>query len=693
MKYKILGIIICMVLISSTPTLAVTPFSQDKQQTFHPFFNRIPVPFSKSGGWMKTFGRSGDDAGICVQTTDGGYIIIGSTQYFGPPEFDVWLIKIDSNGIEEWNRTFGEADYDFGVSGQQTKDGGYIITGSTGLFGPGWSNVLLIKTDNNGNEQWNRTFGGTSYDEGSSVQQTTDGGYIITGYTYSFGVNENTDDVWLIKTDGYGNEIWNKTFGGVNGDEGSSVQQTTDGGYIIVGYTDSFGAGEGDVWLIKTDSTGEESWNKTFGWVLFDEGSSVQQTLDSGYIIIGSTTEYPLYTTDVWLIKTDANGNKIWDKRFGRIFNFDFGSSVQQTTDNGFIITGTTIRYGVSGVNVDVYLIKTNSNGKKMWDRVFDWRGGDFGYDGRQTSDGGYIISASTPDSFGYGYSDILLIKTDSQGKVKTLSSDNLWFERLFQRFPNAFPILRQLVKYTSRSGLFTQRWSTFTTKQDNNPPNKPSNPSPPNQATDVDINTDLSWTGGDPDVGDTVTYDVYFGSGFPLQKVAANISTLSYDPGTLAYDELYRWSIVAWDSHGLSTQGLVWWFRTAWAPGHPPNKPSQPSGQTNGIVGQEYVYTTSTTDPDGDQVYYLWDWGDGNNSGWSQAYFSGTTVGVKHKWTSKGSYSVKVKAKDMLEQESSWSDPLAITMPYSYKPIPHFLELLFQRFPNAFPLLRHLLQ
>jgi hypothetical protein len=355
--------------------------------------------------WFKIIGGSEDDWGSSVQqTSDGGFIIVGATESFGAGEDDVWLIKTDADGNKLWEKTFGGIRDDRGHSVQQTSDGGFILLGWTKSFGAGEADVWLIKTDASGNREWDRTFGGSDSDYGLSVQQTSDGGFIIVGATESFGAG--WEDVWLIKTDADGNKLWEKTFGGSGLDSGSSVQQTSDGGFIIVGYTMSFGAGGFDVWLIKTDADGNKLWEKTFGGSGRDWGSSVQQTSDGGFIIVGYTTSFG--AGDVWLIKTDANGNKQWDRTFGGS-DWDEGFSVQQTSDGGFIIVGWTWSFGAGWA--DVWLIKTDANGNKQWDRTFGGSDWDWGGSVQQTSDGGFIIVGAT-ESFGAGEDDVLLIKS-----------------------------------------------------------------------------------------------------------------------------------------------------------------------------------------------------------------------------------------------------------------------------------------
>ena len=226
--------------------------------------------------------------------------------------------------------TFGGTGYDVARSVQQTSDEGYVLAGYTESYGADYYNFWLVKTDLNGNEQWNMTFGGTNGDYANSVQQTTDGGYILAGDTYSYGAG--SADVWLVKTDSNGNEQWNMTFGGTHWDAAFSVQRTADSGYILAGDTYSYGADDYDFWLVKTDSNGNEQWNKTFGGTGYDVALSVQQTSDEGYVLAGYTYSYSADDYDFWLVKTDSSGNEQWNKTFGGS-NSDMARSVQQTAD------------------------------------------------------------------------------------------------------------------------------------------------------------------------------------------------------------------------------------------------------------------------------------------------------------------------------------------------------------------------
>jgi hypothetical protein len=350
-----------------------------------------------------SFSGSGDDGGYSVQqTNDNGYIIVGHTESLVNGTNNIWLIKTDLQGREEWNHSFGGTENDVGYAVQPTYDGGYIITGQTESFGNGSSDIWLIKTNSEGIEEWNNIFGGGYYDASFSIQTTQDGGYIIAGSTQSFG--NGTSDVWLIKTDSQGNEEWNKTFGGSYYDGGSFVQQTTDDGYIITGVSQYQ-----NLWLIKTDSLGNEQWEKTFDESIKSEGNCVQQTTDNGYIITGYTGSYP---SDAWLIKTDSEGNEQWNRIFGGSGN-DKGNSVQQSVDGGYIIAGQTESFGNGWI--DLWLIKTDREGNEEWNKTFGGTVADFGQSVRQSVDGGYIITG-TKDWNESGSADLWLIKTDSDG-------------------------------------------------------------------------------------------------------------------------------------------------------------------------------------------------------------------------------------------------------------------------------------
>ena len=303
--------------------------------------------------WSQTFGGLNDDVGFSIQqTNDGGFIITGKSS-LGNGDYEVCLIKTDMNGVELWNKMFSLSGVDVGKSVCQTSDGGYVVTGSTHNFN-GMFEVFIIKTDVGGNQQWVKNYGEGI---GQSIQQTTDGGYVICGYEDSIS---GSRDVYLIKTDGNGTEEWASSFFVGNGDDyGYSVQQTTDGGYIITGSTNSFGNLDWDAVLIKTDGVGGTQWTKTFGGSEYDEGYSVQQTTDGGYVVCGYTYSFGNGEADVYLIKTDVYGVEQWSQTFGGN-NEDYSFSVQQTIDGGYIIAGTK---DANTFVDDVYLIKTDGNG------------------------------------------------------------------------------------------------------------------------------------------------------------------------------------------------------------------------------------------------------------------------------------------------------------------------------------------
>jgi hypothetical protein len=249
------------------------------------------------------------------------------------------LIKTDSLGDSLWTNTFDGVG---GYSIKLTLDGGYIIAGRIAGIG-------LIKTDSLGDTLWTKSYGGVWSYYDNSVQQTLDEGYIIVG--------TNGFSVYLIKTDSLGNTLWTKTdYDTLGSNQGNSVQQTSDGGYIITGYTYGSGAGSADVYLIKTDSLGDSLWTRTYGGSSFDEGHSVRQSFDGGYIITGRTSSFGAGREDVYVIKTDSLGDTLWTRTYGEIHD-DWGSSIQQTFDGGYIIAGFT------GSWTSVYLIKTNESG------------------------------------------------------------------------------------------------------------------------------------------------------------------------------------------------------------------------------------------------------------------------------------------------------------------------------------------
>ncbi len=306
--------------------------------------------------WQKCYGGSNADQAYSIeQTTDGGYIIAGLTEsndgdVTGHSGFyDFWVVKTDQSGTMQWQKCYGDSDSQVASSLQQTNDGGYIIAGHTNSIINSYD-FWIVKTDDSGNIQWQKSYGGSNQDDAQSVQQTADGGYIIAGFSSSndgdVSGNHGNADYWVVKTDVSGNIQWQKTYGGSEHDIARSIQQTTDGGYIIAGESSSNDGdvsgnhGSSDFWVVKTDPSGTIQWQKCFGGLNYDFANTIQQTTDGGYVI-GGASDYPEYNSLYnLLIKVDSSGEIIWQNSFGSSQEI---TSVKETIDGGLILGGNSL--------------------------------------------------------------------------------------------------------------------------------------------------------------------------------------------------------------------------------------------------------------------------------------------------------------------------------------------------------------
>jgi len=366
--------------------------------------------------WNKTFGGiSSDYAYSLKQTSDEGYIIAGDTGSFGEGYHNAWLIKTDLNGTEEWNNTFGNTGNDYAYSVQQTNDDGYIIAGKTSSFGTGSPEAWLIKTDSGGIEEWNQTFGNNIDDYARSVQQTSDGGYIFAGRTHIFESGQVIDYAWLVKTDENGSHEWNKTFGGTSSDYAYSVTLTGDGGYIIAGETSSFGQSSYDAWLIKTDSSGAEQWNSTFDGIdgtYSDKAYSVKQVSDGGYIVAGEKG-ISYSSSNIWLIKTDSNGDQTWNRTFGNSMPGKI-CDIRTMKDSGYIVAGN-IESPAGSNKYDGWGLKTDSEGNELWNKTIGGTGNDYIHSVTLTDEEEFIFMGNTESPAGSNIYDEWMIKLETE--------------------------------------------------------------------------------------------------------------------------------------------------------------------------------------------------------------------------------------------------------------------------------------
>jgi predicted secreted protein len=353
--------------------------------------------------WARTYGGTNVDVAYSVcQTSDGGYIATGYTSSFGAGLQDAYLVRINSNGDTVWTKTFGGASMDGAHFVREAHGNGYVIAGYSETFGGGGKNMYLIKTDSAGNAEWTRTYATPLMDVAYAFCETPDTGYIFIGYKNGPS-GWVKGDLWILKTDATLDTIWTREYGGTGEDYGVSIQPTLDGNYIIAGITSSFGANGKNVWILKIDTNGDTLWTKVYGNNLEDVGYGVCCTSDSGYAVAGYINGTGQWTAgDLWLLKTDANGDTLWTQVYGS-GGEDFGWGVYETPDSGYIVAG---RYAN-----DMWLLRTDALGDTIWTQKYGGAGTESALALGITSDGGYIIGGYTT-SFGNGSNDFWVIKT-----------------------------------------------------------------------------------------------------------------------------------------------------------------------------------------------------------------------------------------------------------------------------------------
>jgi len=391
------------------------------QEELRSLFPEIPEEPAKPEmiTWEKTFGGSENDfANDIIQTNDGGYAIVGDTYSKGAGSNDAWFIKLDNQGNKVWERAFGGSDWDGAYSLIQTTDGGYSVAAYTFSKGAGDGDLWLLKLDSQGNLLWDKTYGGRDDNRARSIIQTSDGGYVLAGFNASQAYGAY--DFWILRLDSHGNKIWEKTFGGSDIDEAYSIIQTKDGGFAVTGFTRSYGAGWADFWILRLDSQGNKLWDRTYGGNSNDKAYSIIQVLDGGFIVIGSSFFKDGGRNGLWVIKLNQQGDILWDKNFNESKDNDICSLIQ-TNDGGYAIASNTKSKGVG--EEDIWLLRLDSEGNKLWDKTYGGINIDEVTSLVQTNDGGYAIAGYTA-SKGAGGADVWIIKLDEQGNLSEITEE-----------------------------------------------------------------------------------------------------------------------------------------------------------------------------------------------------------------------------------------------------------------------------
>lgn len=367
---------------------------------------QAPVKF------RKVIGTSGYDDGYSVQQTyDKGYIIGGATSSFGDGSTDMYYVKTDSMGIPRKHGTIGGINIDRGYSIRQTADSGYIFLGYTDSYGAGGYDLYLVKMDTGFSIEWAKTYGGADWDFGNAVKQTADGGFILCGSTYSYGAGDQ--DYYLVKTDAAGDTLWTKTYGGAGADIAKAVIQSADGGYVITGTTKSYGDTLGDIYTVRTNAFGDTLWTSKFGLPgRADYGNDVIESLSHHFLVAGETSSYDTAASDAVALELSATGAITYIETDGLPGTADSYNSITQDTLGRIAMAGTTHSFGANG---DAYLVICDST----WGFFNATTFGSLEFDGvysiDHTADKCFVLCGIT-NSFNNNLDDIYLVKTDTFG-------------------------------------------------------------------------------------------------------------------------------------------------------------------------------------------------------------------------------------------------------------------------------------
>ncbi|MDH3216916.1 MAG: T9SS type A sorting domain-containing protein [Candidatus Krumholzibacteria bacterium] len=353
--------------------------------------------------WMRTYGGDNDDIIYAVNAVGDGYIIAGKTTSFGAGNADLYILRTDANGDSLWMTVWGTSRQEHGRDVISCSGGGYAVVGNERLIQNSYPQIVFHRLDAAGNIVNTRNYGHIGADEAWSIVETSDGGFAIAGITDVS--NSGQTDVYLVRTDASGDTLWTRAWGGGDDDEGHCVEQTPDGGFVVAGNTLSFGAGSADIYLLRVDAFGDTLWSRTYGGSSGDWGRCVRLTSDGGFVVAGYTSSYGAGQSDMYLVKTDAGGDTLWTRTYG-LNHYEYCNSVVEV-NNGYTLVGHSESFGAFK---DLYIVRTNLFGDTLWTKVIGGDSQDWGYDIESTADGGYIVAGYT-NSYGASDNDAWLIK------------------------------------------------------------------------------------------------------------------------------------------------------------------------------------------------------------------------------------------------------------------------------------------